>query len=423
MKISRINKFTQSKSWLVGLVLASLVGGFLSYRFLRPQEQHQDLSALTVPVKTRDLRVRVSASGTIVSLENVNLSPKTAGRLTQLFVDQGDRVQKGQILAKMDDRDVRAQLQKAKADLAQAQAHLAELQVGSLPQQINDAQAQVNTAQARLTLSQRRRQRNQELAKLGAISQDQLAPFIAEARTDRVALEKAQRNLELVSKGTRPASIAQAQAQVAQAQAQLQAIQVQLEDTLIRAPFSGTVTQKYATVGAFVTPTTSASATSSATSTSIVALNSGTEALANVPEVDVGQIRPGQLVEIVADAYPGQTFWGRVHLIAPEAVVQQNVTSFQVRATLKTGQALLRSGMNVDLTFLGEQLKHTLVVPTVAIVNMNEKVGVFVLNAQRQPQFRSVTTGPSIGEQTQILGGLKLGEQVFISLPKVPKKS
>ncbi len=100
MKISRINKFTQSKSWLVGLVLASLVGGFLAYRFLRPQEQHQDLSALTVTVKTTDLRVRVSASGTIVSLENVNLSPKTAGRLTQLFVDQGDRVQKGQILAR-----------------------------------------------------------------------------------------------------------------------------------------------------------------------------------------------------------------------------------------------------------------------------------------------------------------------------------
>jgi HlyD family secretion protein len=84
--------------------------------------------------------------------------------------------------------------------------------------------------------------------------------------------------------------------------------------------------------------------------------------------VDVGQIKPGQSVEIVADAFPDKVFKGRVQRVAPEAVKEQNVTSFQVRVTLLTGQQELRSGMNVDLTFLGEQLSNALVVPTVAIV-------------------------------------------------------
>jgi HlyD family secretion protein len=90
--------------------------------------------------------------------------------------------------------------------------------------------------------------------------------------------------------------------------------------------------------------------------------------LAEVPEVDIQQLHIGQPVEIVADSYPNQTFRGKVRLIAPEAVVKQNVTSFQVRITLETGQDKLRSGMNTDVTFLGDQMDKAVVVPTVAIV-------------------------------------------------------
>lgn len=111
------------------------------------------------------------------------------------------------------------------------------------------------------------------------------------------------------------------------------------------------MTQKYAEPGAFVTPTTSASTSASATSSSIVAVARGLEILAQVPEADIGRIKQGQQVEIVADAYPDRVFKGHVRLIAPEAVVEQGVTSFQVRVALDTGTDKLRSGLNVDLTF------------------------------------------------------------------------
>jgi HlyD family secretion protein len=222
--------------------------------------------------------------------------------------------------------------------------------------------------------------------------------------------------------GKRPQEISQLKAAVDAAKAEMMSVQVQLQDTIIRAPFSGIVTQKYATEGAFVTPTTSASSNTSATSTSIVALAKGVEILAKVPEVDVGQVKPGQSVEIVADAFADQVFKGRVQRVAPEAVVEQNVTSFEVRVTLLTGQNELRSGMNVKLTFLGEKVNNALVIPTVAIVTEEGKTGVLLPDAQNKPQFKPVTIGTSIQNQTQILEGLSQGQRVFIDLPEDFKK-
>lgn len=193
---------------------------------------------------------------------------------------------------------------------------------------------------------------------------------------------------------------------------------MRLQDTVIRAPFSGIVTQKYANIGAFVTPTTSASTSASATSSSIVAVAKGLEVLAQVPEVDIGRIQQGQQVEIVADAYPDQVFKGTVRLIAPEAVVEQGVTSFQVRVALDTGTEQLRSGLNVDLTFLGDRVSDALVLPTVAIVTEQGKNGVLVADEKNQPQFREVTIGAQIQDQTQILQGLQQGDRVFINPPK-----
>jgi HlyD family secretion protein len=287
----------------------------------------------------------------------------------------------------------------------------------------------VSEAQARVDRAEERVIRNQQLAAEGAISQDDLDAVLNEAETAQATLEQNQANLReaqqqfaLTRSGNRVEDIAEAAAQLKEAQGNLQAVQVQLEDTIIRAPFDGIVTQKYATEGAFVTPTTSASEASSATSTAIVALANGLEVLAEVPEVDINQIKLGQAVEVVADAYPDQVFQGKVRLIAPEAVVKQNVTSFQVRVELVTGEDKLLSGMNVDMTFLGDRLASALTVPTVAIVTKEGQTGVLVPSATEKVEFRPVKLGNSVGDQTQILEGLQPGDRVFIDLPPDQKQ-
>ncbi|MBW4522920.1 MAG: efflux RND transporter periplasmic adaptor subunit [Scytolyngbya sp. HA4215-MV1] len=436
MQLPFVNRVKQPLPWLVGLVVVGLIGtGTIAYLGVRSTPAKTDATDLTVPVKSDRLTIRITASGTIRPVQTVNLSPKAAGRLAELYVEQGDSVKQGQVIARMESDDVEAQLTQARANLAQTEARLAALRNGSRSEDIAQAQAslsqaeaQVKDAQARLDLASERARRNRELEAQGAISRDSLDEVLNTELSARATLEQsnarvreARQRLAELQNGSRPEDIAAAVAERDAAIGRLQAVRVQQEDTLIRAPFSGVITQRFATIGAFVTPTTSASSTTSATSTSVVALANGLEVIAEVPEVDVSQIKLGQKVEISADAFPDQVFEGRVRLIAPEAVVEQNVTSFQVRVTVLTGKDKLRSGMNSDVIFLGKQLDNALIVPTVAIVTNKGQTGVLVPDNNNKPHFQPVTIGTTIGNQTQILEGIRAGERVFIELPEGQK--
>lgn len=420
MELPVLGKVKHPVSLLVGLIASGVVlaSGAIFIVMHRSSTQI-DLSQYTISATAeKNLTVRIAASGTVVPIQTVNLSPKTAGRLVELFVEQGDRVQRGQIIARMDDSSIQAQVAQAQANLAEAEARRAAVVAGNRSQEIAQVQAQVDAAQARLSLTTEKVVRNRSLADQGAISRDRLDELIADDNSARASLREAQKRLELQRAGARPEDIAQSYAVVAGAAAQLKAAKVLLDDTIIRAPFSGIITQKFATVGAFVTPTTTASAISSSTSSSIVAIAEGLEVLAKVPEVDIGQIRPGQAVEIVADAYPDQTFTGQVRLISPEAVIEQNVTSFEVRVKILTGLDKLRSRMNADLIFLGAKLPKALLVPTVAIATEKGQTGVYVPGQDDKPEFRPVTIGSAIQDKTQILSGLEPGERVFTDFPE-----
>ncbi|HYW22270.1 MAG TPA: efflux RND transporter periplasmic adaptor subunit [Nodularia sp. (in: cyanobacteria)] len=472
IEIPLIGKVKYPLRWGIGLIVVGslAVGTTITSNLVNQRNREQNISELTVPVEAQNVTLRITASGKVVPVQSVNISPKNPGVLAELYVEQGDRVEQGQILARMDVGDIRAQILQNRANLAQVQAQLDQARAGNRPQEIAQArarltqaqaqlnqaragnrdqeiaqaQAQVNSAAAQVTLTQSRVNRYGELTQQGATSQDQLDQYISENQRAKASLDEAQKRLSLLEvgsrneeitareaavtearaalvlleNGSRPEEIAQRLAAVKGAQAQIQAAEVRLQDTVIRAPLSGIVTQKYANVGAFVTPTTSASASASATSSSIVAVARGLEVLAQVPEVDLGRIQQGQSVEIVADAYPDQVFKGNVRLIAPEAVVEQGVTSFQVRVALETGTEELRSGLNVDLTFLGDRLSNALVLPTVAIVTEKGKTGVLVTDEKNQPLFREVTIGAQIEDETQILQGVKKGDRVFINPPK-----
>lgn len=432
MQLPFIGKVKYPLPWLLALAAVGLLGtAVITVGILRSRGDGFDVAELTVPVETTELTVRITASGEVEPFRTVNLSPQVGGIVQELLVEQGDQVEQGQVIARMDRDDLEAQLVQARASLAEAQAQLVDVRQGTDAPQIAQAEAnlsaveaQVVEARSRLTLAENNFTRDQSLYDRGAISRLELDQSANEIRSARAALQQVEaRVLEAnervndVVDDPDPQEIAQAEARVTRAQGQIQAIETQLADTVIRAPFSGTITQRFATEGAFVTPTTSASDVSSATSTAIVSLADGLEVVAEVPEADIGQISPGQDVEILADAFPEQTFEGEVRLIAPEAIERQNVTVFQVRVRLLGGLEELRSNMNVDVAFLGNRLDDALVVPAVAIVTQGGETGVLVPGEERRIQFRPVTLGPQVGEQIQILEGIENGDRVFVDLP------
>ncbi|MEA5512378.1 efflux RND transporter periplasmic adaptor subunit [Crocosphaera sp. UHCC 0190] len=485
MEVPVLGKLNRPLPWILAAMTGGilLVGG-LTYKMVESPTTESKIDQMTVVAQRETLAVEIEASGTVEPIDSVNISPKNPGRLVQLRVEQGMPVKQGQILAVMENTEVRAEgkyaeanynkaladleaarvripsaIQQAQTRYAQAQAQFQETQANlerakqRIPKDLDQIKAQIISARSQANLAASRVKRNQELLQQGAITQDRFDEIMNDslnAQANLVELEKkleqtentanpevgqlqqaamqaqaavAETNIAFEErKQTAKTEIAQLEAGAAAAKAQLEKVAIQFQDTAIRAPFDGVVTQKYATPGAFVTPTTSASSTASATSSSILAIARGLEIVAKVPEVDIAMIQPGQPVTIKADAYPNEEFQGQVIRIAPEAIVEQNVTSFEVTIGLITGRDKLLSKMNVDVMFLGQEINEAVVIPTVAIVTQEGETGVMVPDADNNPKFRSVTIGQVLDDKTQILSGLNPGERVFIDIPEPKDK-
>ena len=404
--------------WTIPILVALMVSGAGVYSTSRREETQPDIESLTVPVQTQSFNVSIEASGSIEPISSVNISPKTTGRLAALYVEQGDMVKAGQLLARMDSANLKAELAQAQAELAQAEAEYAEILNGNRREEIARAKSQVLSAEAQADLSAKRLEKYRFLAREGAVAQITLDEYISEDKTARASFAEAVEQLRELENGSRPEDIEQFKARVAAAKAKVAAAQTKLEDTDIRAPFDGIVSQRYAVIGSIITPNVSASSTSSATSASILSIASELEVNINVSETNIANIKPNQVVKIVADAYPHQTFEGKVKQIAPEALVENNVTSFEVKVELITGQAELRSGMNVDAVFTADPITDALMVPTVAITTRDNQMGVIVADELGKTRFQPVKIGTTQDGQTQILSGLQSGERVFIDFPE-----
>ncbi|BAQ62609.1 HlyD family secretion protein [Geminocystis sp. NIES-3708] len=458
--------------WIFGAMIGGiiLIGGFAYVSLNRSNSTTAEIDKYTVPITRKTINLEIKASGTVEPIQNVNISPKNPGILERLLVDQGVIVKKGQPIAVMDNKQLYAQGIQAEARLQEAQASVQEadlklqgdLQVLSaqlaqasarleesrrrIPSQIEQTRAQLVEAQSKLKLAQVQLQRNEKLLQEGAITADQFDQLANEVIVSQANVQRIVRQLEELQitedpeikrleaavgeikisleerKVSGKAEIEKLKANIKAVQASLEIAKIQFQDTLITAPFDGIITQRFATEGAFVTPTTSASTTASATSSSIVALAKGLEIVAKVPEIDLSQIKLGQPVQIIADSYPNEVFKGVVKSIAPEAIVEQNVTSFEVKIAVITGQDRLLSKMNVEVNFLGEKLDNILVVPTVAIVTEEGKTGVMIPGENNVPKFKPITIGTSVDDTTEILGGLSVGDRVFIDLPSDKNK-
>ena len=350
-------------------VAAALIGGLGLWQQQRTKTT-RNVTPFTVVARSGVLPGIVAASGELDAVVRVNVSPKRQGVLETLDVDEGDRVQAGQPLGRMDSGDLRDRLQ--------------------------ELQANARSAAAELARSQSELQRNEPLFKQGAISFNDLNRFRADYEIKRMQYRAAQERLSQR--------------------------QVERDELIVRAPFAGVISQRYADPGAFVTPTTTASSTLGATSSSIVEVAKGLEVIAKVPESDVGRLQLGMPASVRVDAFPDRRFAAVVRQIAPRAVKTNNVTSFEVKLSLQDPAPELRIGMTADIDFQTGQLQARTLVPTVAIVTETGRPGVLRVGKEQQPTFQPVELGASSGKDTQILNGLEPNTRVFIDLPPWAKK-
>jgi len=357
----------RARRWLViglpaGMVVlaaaVALAGGALSPALA----VHLTPATLVSPVRAGAVLV---ASGYVVAQRKAAVASKGTGRLVYLGVVEGDRVRAGQVIARIEDADVRAQL-------AQAQAN-------------------VQLSRAELHDAERSLARERLLGDSGFSSQASLDA--AEARHQRV------------------------KAGIAAAEAAVDAAQVALENTVIRAPFDGTVLTKNADVGEVVAPL-AASAFSKSAVVTVADLRS-LQVEADVAESNLEAVSPGQPCEIVLDAYPDVRYPGVVAKIVPTA--DRAKATVQVKVAFRSYDARVLPEMSAKVHFLPRpsrvavDTQPVLVVPGTAVTERNGRAVVFVVERGRAVEV-PVVAGRQVGSSVAIREGLRPGVQVVDSV-------
>ena len=264
-----------------------------------------------------------------MEVTETNIGFKIAGRVVELSVDEGREVQKGQVLARLDNAELASVVTQNRAALQEAISLLAELKNGSRPQEIEEARANVASQEAELVRLSKDFERSEKLFNNGAISAAQFDAAKSAYET-RIALKRnASESLSLVREGPRKESIAAAGDRVEQAKAALRTAEERLKDTVIYAPGPGVVLRKNVEPGETV-----------ATGTPIFTIGdlSSPWIKVYVPEAKSGLIKLGQKAQVSADSYPGKTYDGWVSYISSEAeFTPKNVQTQEERVKLVYG--------------------------------------------------------------------------------------
>jgi HlyD family secretion protein len=282
------------KKKIIPVVLLILIGGGAWYYFSNQK-----------PRNTNEIRV----SGNI-EITDAALSFKIPGRVIERTISEGNIVKKDQIAAKLDDVDLKQQLDLRNAELNAARASLKELQAGSRPDEIGQAQAALTRVQSEATKSKQDYERQKKLFDREVISQQELENAQANYETSQARVTEASKSLKLVQEGPRVEKIEQAKAQVEAAEKAVDLAQTQLQYATLTSPMDGVVLSQNVEAGEYVSPGTPIVTVGKLDSVWLRAF---------IDETDLGRVHVGQSVRVKTDTYPNKVYDGKVSFISSES--------------------------------------------------------------------------------------------------------
>jgi len=347
-----IKKSLNLKSGILFFIIASLTI-FVSINIKR--NKPKDITNYVVNVEKGLLSESINSSGEIKAIKSVKISPRKAGFIQTLNVEEGDKVKKDQLLGTLDDKEFKYKLKELVIKKDKNESDFL---------------------------------RREYLYNEGAISKENLEDFKTKFNTAKAKLNDAISEESFY---------------------------------LIKSPFAGTITSKYAEIGSYVAPIANISSNTSAKNF-IFELSNGIEIIAKVPESDIGRIKIGQEASVRIESFPSTKYQAKIIKIAPRAVKDNNVTSFEVTLRFKEISNNIKIGMTADLEFKVEDDVEKILVPTVSIVTEKGKKGILKLDKNNFPKFEEVEFGISSGSKTSVINGLKPGEKIFIDIPPWSKR-
>ena len=352
------------KRWWVWAIVLVVLAAFALFIGRRNAPQSVEIATVAAAYPSASIS-SLNATGRVVAARRASVSSKGTGRLEWLGVQEGQRVSEGDIIARLENRDVAAEREQAAAQVQVARANLAQGQA-----ELEDAQAAFKRAQ--------------DLAQQKFIAGSALDTAEARYNKSRAAIDTLR-------------------AQIAVAQANYRASEVAYDQTLIRAPFTGMVLTKSANVGDIVTPFSSASGTTGAVVT--MADMETLEVEADVSEASIAKITVGQPVEIQLDAFPELRLMGEVSRIVP--TVDRSKATLLVKVKFVERDPRVLPDMSAKASFLSRPLRPDERMPVAAlrpdaIVKRDGKDVVFVVGKDDQVKQTPVVVGEKVGDLVRV---------------------
>lgn len=400
----------QSVIILVVLVAILLISGTVWYVVV---QQDTDGAKVLEIAKAQKGSVAVQLQSTGIIQAQVGAIVKTGTRATgvieRMLVRVGDRVEKGILIAKIDDREQRANYVAQEAALRQAQAQLDNVNK-TYPIQIDQAQATLDGSLAQRRFTYLTWQRRIALVATGVLEQSSLdeayqdyVVATTQAKSNKDALRLLEENYIT--------DVINAVEAVVSAQAELDNASIQISYTEIYAPIDGLVSQVTAQEGETVVAGLQVA--------NLITILDPTrlEMLIYVDETDVGTVTRGMPVNFTVDAYPNVIFRGSVSKIYPEAVIQDNIVYYQALVPLKPKTAIqLRPQMTTQCSIITKEIDSVLVVPNNAIKWVDGKQYVYIVDENNHATPVSPAFGTMGANNTEILSGISNGDLVATRL-------
>ncbi len=300
---------------ITGISLISVIAGITIF-FLSSKGSDSGMNEVKIKeviVERGTFQIIVMANGVVKSIDRIEIKSKASGEIVELPAEEGDFISQGDLIARLDQKDERAEVAQAQADFDIAKAEL---------------------KQAQSTFDRR----NQ-------LFQDNL---ISEEEQGQITLDLA------VAKG-----------KVIQASTTLERAQERLSEAVVRAPIDGVILQKYVEKGQIIA--SGVSTVSGGTPIVDIADMSSVYIEAGIDEIDIGKVQIGQFATVIADAYPELEFNGKIVRIAPEARIEQNVTLFDLVVEVMNNDGKLKSGMNTRVEIEIVKKENVLLAPAITM--------------------------------------------------------
>ena len=350
-----------------------------------------------------DVARSVVATGKIQPITKVEVKSKASGIVEKLYVDINNNVKKGQQLAQLDQEEILAEVAAQRAQLAAAEANVASFEA-------NIAQDKVNAAAPDLPMYKATLDRNHEMQRQGIVSRQALD----DANKDYLAA-LTRRDSAQAQIGVDAAKLKQARAQVMQSQASLKQLEEQLAYTTIVAPMDGVILSRDVEIGDAV----SSILVLGSTATLVMTEGDTTEVYVQgkVDEADIAHVYMSQPARIKVESFRDRLFYGKVTKIAPMGVEKDNVTTFEVRVSINNPGGELKANMTANAEIMLDEHKGVLSVPENAVMYDTQKnASVAIPDKKQKEGWRKVPVkvGLSNGAVTEILSGLKEGDQVVL---------